>query len=810
MKYNVLLLSLSLVLAGLLCAQPPNGLPAATVGIPFSLDFGEGLDQIPSVPDVQFTYSFTVSSGTLPPGLTLSPSGLLSGTPTTAGTYSFGITFNFQIIYQGQNFGESVPFDFGLTVSGGSGAKVTVDPAALSFPLNQGVATAITKVIKISNLSNQAQTFTVSGQANNGGSFISASGGGSIAAFSSNSISVTVNVGNLVPGTYTGTVSVTVAPSNQTFSIPILVTVTSAQAQLQLSASGLRFQAVSGGGAPPSQSITVINGGNGSLDFAAKATTVTGGSWLSVSPTSGRADQISSPAVTVSVNPTGLPAGDYYGQITFTAAGVANSPQTASIVLNVAASGTMIDATVKPTGVIFVATAGSSNPASKSITITNPNATPLSFNTATFFGQSSSWFSVTPPGGSATPTSPAQLTLQPNITGLTAGVYQGEVVIHFTENNDTQHIAVLLVLLKPGSTTGMQAESTTTASNCTPTKLLPVFTQQGNGFTAVAAWPTPVEVTVVDDCGVPLVSGSVGTSFSSGDPALALTSLKDGRWSGTWQPRSASTQVTITAQAQEFTPALLGTQMIGGALASNPVTPVINAGGAVSAASNLPNQPLAPGAFMAIFGTHLSSGTNISPTLPFSMQLGGTQAVLAGRQLPLYFAADGQIDAVIPYDVPVNTTQQLVVTNGPALSQPEPVVIAPAQPAMFTVSQNGSGPGVFVGVHPDGTQFLVDANHPVTAGDAVVIYCAGLGTVTPSIPAGSAASLTTLSYTDQTVTVMIGGQPVQVLFSGLAPGYAGLYQVNVLMPSGITAGSSVPVMITVAGISSSTVTIPVK
>ena len=810
MKYKLFLLSLSLVLAGLLCAQPPDGLPGAVVGVPFSLDFGQGLDEIPPIADVQFTYSFTVSSGSLPPGLSLSPSGLLSGTPTTAGNYTFGITFTFQIIFDGQNFGQSVPFNFGLVVSGGSGAKVTVDPATLSFPLNQGSATAITKVLRVSNLSNQAQTFTASAQASNGGSFITASGGGSIGAFSSSSISVTVNPGNLVPGTYTGTVSVIVSSSNQTFSIPILVTVTSAQQQLQLSASGLRFQAVSGAGAPPSQSITVLNGGSGSLDFAAKATTISGGSWLSVSPTSGRADQISSPVVTVSVNPSGLAAGDYYGQVTFTASGVANSPQTASIVLNVAASGTTIDATVKPTGVIFVGTAGGTNPASKSITITNPNSTPLSFNTATFFGQSNSWFTVSPPGGSVTPAAPVQLTLQPNITGLTAGVYQGEVVIHFVEDNSTQHIAVLLVLLRPGSTTGIKAESTTTASNCTPTKLLPVFTQQGNGFTAVAAWPTPVEVTVVDDCGIPLVSGSVGTSFSSGDPALALTSLKDGRWSGTWQPRAASTQVTITSLAQEFTPPLQGTQMIGGALASNPVTPVINAGGAVSAASLTANQPLAPGAFMAIFGTHLSSGTNISPTLPFSMQLGGTQAVLAGRQLPLYFAADGQINAVIPYDVPVNSTQQLVVTNGPALSQPEPVVIAPAQPAMFTVSQTGNGPGVFVGVHPDGTQFLVDANHPVTAGDAVVIYCAGLGTVTPSISAGSAASLTTFSYTDQTVTVTIGGQPVQGLFSGLAPGFAGLYQVNVLMPTGITPGSSVPVVITAGGISSSPVTITVK
>jgi hypothetical protein len=215
MKYKLLLLLLPLVCAGILSAQPPEGLPSATVGVPFSLDFGQGLDSIPSIPDVQFVYSFVVTSGALPPGLSLSPSGLLSGTPTTAGTYSFGITFTFQIIFQGQTFGASSPFDFGLVVSGGSGAKVTVDPGALTFPFNQGTTAALTKTVQVSNLSNQAQTFTATAQASNGGNFLSAAGGGSIAPFGSGPVVVSVNPGGLVPGTYTGSVSISVSPSNQ-------------------------------------------------------------------------------------------------------------------------------------------------------------------------------------------------------------------------------------------------------------------------------------------------------------------------------------------------------------------------------------------------------------------------------------------------------------------------------------------------------------------------------------------------------------------------------------------------------------------
>ena len=51
-----------------------------------------------------------------------------------------------------------------------------------------------------------------------------------------------------------------------------------------------------------------------------------------------------------------------------------------------------------------------------------------------------------------------------------------------------------------------------------------------------------IEVRVIDDCGAPLKTGAVGVSFSSGDPALSLIPLGDGRWTGTWQPRSGKPQ----------------------------------------------------------------------------------------------------------------------------------------------------------------------------------------------------------------------------------------------------------------------------
>src|SRR5205823_2952161 len=104
----------------------------------------------------------------------------------------------------------------------------------------------------------------------------------------------------------------------------------------------------------------------------------------------------------------------------------------------------------------------------------------------------------------------------------------------------------------------------------------------------------PVEARVVDDCGSALVSGSVNVSFSNGDPALALVSLQDGRWSGTWQARDTRMpQVTVTATAEKPELNLRGAAQVTGGLRGTASLPVINPGAVVSAASLAADTPLA-------------------------------------------------------------------------------------------------------------------------------------------------------------------------------------------------------------------------
>ena len=806
--------------AGVLSAQG-YPLPNGAVGTPYTYDFLSGVDLSTIEAELQqlgyqLTFSFTVTSGTLPPGISASPNLLsFSGTPTTAGTFNFTATLNEALIDNntGQTlFNDSVPIPFTILVTGSSGPTLLVSPAALSFPLAQGATVAVSQSVLISNRGQQTQTATVNASTSSGaGGWLSVSGGGAVGPFTSSSVTVTVNPSGLPAGTYTGTVSIALSPAGQTSTVAVTATVSSAQQRIEVTQTGFRFQTAAGGAAPASQSLEVLNGGAGTLNFSVSASTLSGGSgWLSVSPSSGTASSTTPAVISVNINPTGLAAGDYYGQIQISSPGVDNSPQTATVVVNVAARGTDLGAFVSTTGLIFVGQAGGTNPPAKTITITNPSTTSLTFSASPSFAQGSNWFTVLPTSGSVTSASPVALTVQPMISGLAKGVYIGQLTLIFSDNTNRQ-IAVLLIVIPAGSSAGIGArDAHPLASSCAPAKLIPVFTQLGQSFTTVAAWPTPMEVAVVDDCGNFLTSGTVVTSFSSGDPPLSLTSLNDGRWSATWQPRASATQVTITATAQEAAPSISGTASIGGALKSNPSTPVISAGGAVSAASFVANQPLAPGGFVSIFGANLSSGLNQSPTLPLATQLGATQVVMAGRSLPLQFATGGQINAIIPYDIPANATQQLIVVNGPAYSQPEPVIVAPAQPAVFTADASGTGAGIVVDVLPDGSQFVVNASNPASAGDAIVIYCAGLGPIDPPVAAGSAASLTQLSYTVNPVTVTIGGQSAQVLFGGLAPGFAGLYQVNAIVPGGIAPASNVPLVVTVAGQSSAPVTIALQ
>src|SRR5207248_9985963 len=141
----------------------------------------------------------------------------------------------------------------------------------------------------------------------------------------------------------------------------------------------------------------------------------------------------------------------------------------------------------------------------------------------------------------------------------------------------------------------------------------------------------------------------------------------------------------------------------------------------------------APGTLISIFGSALSDSQAGAIKLPLDTQLATTSAVLGGRSLPLIYASDGQINAMIPYGLPTNTRYQLVVQRGNTVSVPEPVIVAEAQPAVFSSDLTGKGQGDVFKATADGKLVLAVTASPVSAGDTLVMYCAGLGEVDPAV-----------------------------------------------------------------------------
>jgi uncharacterized protein (TIGR03437 family) len=675
-----------------------------------------------------------------------------------------------------------------------AGGTFSVSPSALAFSFPQG-GNSSSQQITLNNGTALAVPFTAAASAE---SWLSVSPtSGSVPALQISLASVTVNPAGLAPGTYTGTV--TISAVGQQFPVSITVTINAAPQTLRLSQTSLRFQVAVGAGAPPSQSIVVLNQGTGTLNWSASASTLSG-SWLSVTPASGT----SGASATVTINPANLTRGDYYGLVQFTSSGASNSPQSVVVVLNVLPATTVV-ATVAPAGLIFIAPQGGS-PAAQTVTVANSSNQAVTVN-ATAVSQPNGVLTTNLSSANVSSAQPAEFMVTANVSGLNPGVYTGVVQFEFA-GGSTQVVTIRIIVTgaSPRNSIGGQAA----ASSCTPTQLVPVSTILGSNFSATAAWPTAMQIQVVDDCGSPMGPGDVIASFSTSDPPLALTSLGSGFWSGTWQPEfvSASTPVVITVSAQSAQPALTGTLQINGTLQNNPTVPSI--GGVVSTASYVPNAPLAPGAFASIFGENLATSSILAGKLPLTTQLAGAQAFIAGVLAPIQYASDGQINFLVPFGLAPNSTQQLIVLEGSAYSTPKPLTIAPAQPAVFTQDQSGKGSGAITVVKTNGTQFSADPSHPASAGDTLVIYCAGLGAVTPFVATGAAAPSSPPAKASSTVTVTIGGQPATVAFAGLTPTYAGLYQVNVTVPSGITPGPSVPVIITAAGLSSPPVTVAIQ
>jgi len=236
--------------------------------------------------------------------------------------------------------------------------------------------------------------------------------------------------------------------------------------------------------------------------------------------------------------------------------------------------------------------------------------------------------------------------------------------------------------------------------------------------------------------------------------------------------------------------------------------PSVYSGGVVNAASSAAASPVAPGSIASVYGYFPSISPLTAPGFPLPSQLGGlSMSFGSGIAAPLFAVSTGQVNFQVPWELANQSAALLSVTANGQSSPAQVVNISPFAPGIFAMNGQGTGQGAVL----DTSYRLVDAENPAAAGSAAIqIYCTGLGSVTNQPAAGSPGLGDPLSWTVNTPAVTIGGAAATVVFSGLAPGSVGEYQVNALVPAGSSKGDAIPVTIQIAGLTSNTVTIAVR
>ena len=225
-----------------------------------------------------------------------------------------------------------------------------------------------------------------------------------------------------------------------------------------------------------------------------------------------------------------------------------------------------------------------------------------------------------------------------------------------------------------------------------------------------------------------------------------------------------------------------------------PVFPAVSA--VVNAASY--DQTLAPGSVISIVGTNLASGEQIASSLPVPPSLNAVFVRLDGIRVPLFYAGPNQVNALLPLDLPSLAVFTLALVNVQADARQVRVTsVASAAPGIFSLDYSGRGQAAAL---VSGTSLLAGparpgAARPARRGEYVEIYCTGLGRVTNPPEAGRPAGSNPYSETLLRPVVTIGGVEARVDFSGLAPGFAGAYQVNARIEANTPAGNAVPLQI---------------
>ncbi|MGD0133019.1 MAG: hypothetical protein ABSE57_13290 [Bryobacteraceae bacterium] len=246
--------------------------------------------------------------------------------------------------------------------------------------------------------------------------------------------------------------------------------------------------------------------------------------------------------------------------------------------------------------------------------------------------------------------------------------------------------------------------------------------------------------------------------------------------------------------------ALMAPSLTGSGVYLSPV-------GVVNAASSAPFTAfISPGEFLTLYGSGLAP-TTTSSGVPFPDNLAGVQVMINDVAAPIYYVSPTQISVVVPYIInPLSVAQIQVINNG-SNSNVVTQFTGETSVGAFTNTPEG-GIGYVAALHPDYS--IVSPSSPAQIGETIAIFVAGMGPVNNQPADGTAASSTNLSTTTNTPDIYLTDsdgnleQAASPAYSGLAPGLAGLYQINFTMPTGLVTGPNASIEI-FSGVDSDTV-----
>jgi uncharacterized protein (TIGR03437 family) len=368
---------------------------------------------------------------------------------------------------------------------------------------------------------------------------------------------------------------------------------------------------------------------------------------------------------------------------------------------------------------------------------------------------------------------------------------------------------------------GSNFQFTTASNTCTYS-----LSAAGQGFPA-SGGSGSISVTAGAGCAWTVTGNPTWITISSGSTGSGNGTVNFAVSPNTGGPLSA----TLTIAGQTFTVEVAAVGTIA--------VPVIHAivNGATFQAGN---NPSAANSFVSLFGLNFGTEdtkSNIFPATSFN----GLSVLVNGTAIPLYFVvgSGGQINIVLPSELGASGNAAVEVMTAQGTSASFQLALAADSVGIFRIGDPSNPKRMNGAVLFSNTAWKVMplsmatalgfpscasvttvsiCGKPAKVGDQIQIYLTGLGKATPNgdpngkvLPTGSLAPTdgSVLYKTVETPTVTIGGVPAVVEFSGIAPGNAGQYQINLAVPSGVQPGDNVPLVVTMPDGSTDTVTIAI-